>query len=82
MRVLSRFALHAVAAAFLFFPEVAFASPGARSFSSARVTPSGGVGRQGIALKHGEFLTKKSLCPVVLCPYLCNSDLQSDACKI
>ena len=32
--------------------------------------------RQGVVLKHMDSL-QKSLCPVVICPYLCRSDLRS-----
>ena len=35
---------------------------------------SKGIWRQGIVSKHGNSL-QKSLCPVVICPYLCSSDL-------
>ena len=31
------------------------------------------IGRQGIELKHRNSL-QKSLCPVVICPYLCSSE--------
>ena len=35
---------------------------------------SKGIWRQGIELKHGNSV-HKSLCPIVICPYLCSSDL-------
>ena len=41
---------------------------------SSQKCTSKGISRQGIVLKHRDSL-QKSLCPVVICPYLCSSEV-------
>ena len=42
---------------------------------------SEGIWRQGIVLKHRNSL-QKSLCPVVICPYLCSSELTNTQSRV
>ena len=49
-------------------PEVHAEAPGHQSYTS------NGIGRQGIVLECRSSL-QKSLCPVVICPYLCSSEV-------